>query len=65
MAPATDPLKTPAGSTSMRRVKRPEQKLTHLLEKIALKTSISLKKPGKRTKRWKKAAEKYKAAPAA
>ncbi len=49
----------------MRRVKRPEQKLTHLLEKIALKTTISLKKPGKRTKRWKKAAEKYKAAPAA
>lgn len=38
----------------MRRVNRPERKRTHLLEKIALKQSISLKKPGRRTKRWKK-----------
>jgi hypothetical protein len=44
----------------MRPVKRPERKRTHLLEKIALKQSISLDKPGKRTKRWKKWADKYK-----
>lgn len=49
----------------MRRVKRPERQLTHLLEKISLKQSISIKKPGKRTKRWKKSAEKYKAVVAA
>jgi hypothetical protein len=44
----------------MRAVKRPEHQRAHLLEKISLKQSISLKKPGKRTKRWKKWAEKYK-----
>jgi len=46
----------------MRRVKRPERKRTHLLEKIASKQTIALKKPGKKTKRWKKAAEQYKPA---
>lgn len=49
----------------MRRVNRPERQRAHLLEKIALKQSISLKKPGKRTKRWKKWAAKYAPAPAA
>ena len=44
---------------------RPERQRTHVLEKIALKQSISLKKPGKRTNRWKKWAEKYKPADAA
>lgn len=44
----------------MRRVNRPERQRTHLVQKIALKESISLKKPGKRTKRWKKWADKYK-----
>jgi hypothetical protein len=46
----------------MRRVKRPEKLRTHLLEKIATKQSIALKKPGKRTKRWKKWADQYKPA---
>ncbi len=46
----------------MRRMTRPERQLAHMLEKIALKETISHKTPGKRTKRWKKAAEKYKAA---
>lgn len=55
-------MKLAAASTSMRRVKRPERKRTHLLEKIELKKTISLKKPGRRTKRWKKWAEKYKEA---
>jgi hypothetical protein len=50
------------GSTSMRRVNRPDRQRAHLLEKISLKQSISLKKPGKRTKRWKKWADKYKPA---
>ena len=45
----------------MRRVNRPERKLTHLLEKIELKKTIALKKPGRRTRRWKQFAEKYKA----
>lgn len=49
----------------MRRVNRPDRQRTHLLEKISLKQSIALKKPGKRTKRWKKWAEKYKPADAA
>lgn len=44
----------------MRPVNRPERQRTHLLLKIASKESISLKKPGKRTKRWKKWADKYK-----
>lgn len=38
---------------------RPERQRAHLLEKIALKQSISLKSPGKRTKRYKKWAAKY------
>jgi hypothetical protein len=33
---------------------RPSRKLAHLQEKIARKESISLKKPGKRTKTWRK-----------
>lgn len=40
---------------------RPTRKRTHLLEKISLKESQSHKKPGKRTKRWRKAAEAHKA----
>jgi len=40
---------------------RPTRKRTHLLEKISLKETRSHKKPGKRTKRWKKFAEGYKA----
>jgi hypothetical protein len=53
-------LKKRDGSTSMRRVNRPERQRTHLLQKISLKETIALKKPGKRTKRWKKWADKYK-----
>ena len=41
---------------------RPTRKRTHLLEKISLKESQSHKKPGKRTKRWKKWIEQYKPA---
>ena len=33
---------------------RPSRTLAHLLEKVARKESISLKKPGKRTKAWRK-----------
>ncbi len=33
---------------------RPSRKLAHLLEKVAHKESISHKKPGKRTKAWRK-----------
>ena len=33
---------------------RPSRKLAHLQSKIARKESISLKKPGKRTKTWRK-----------
>lgn len=33
---------------------RPSRKLAHLLEKVARKESISRKKPGKRTKTWRK-----------
>ena len=33
---------------------RPSRKLAHLLEKVARKESISRKKPGKRTKAWRK-----------
>lgn len=40
---------------------RPTRKRTHLLEKIELKASRTHKKPGKRIKRWRKAAETYKA----
>ncbi|MEZ4294733.1 MAG: hypothetical protein R3B70_07130 [Polyangiaceae bacterium] len=43
---------------------RPERKRAHLLEKIALKQSIALKKPGRRTRRWKRWAETYKPADA-
>jgi hypothetical protein len=44
---------------------RPTRQRAHLLEKIAAKESFSHKKPGKRTKRWKKALEAHKpAAPA-
>ncbi|MBK8258736.1 MAG: hypothetical protein IPK82_39530 [Polyangiaceae bacterium] len=39
---------------------RPERQRAHLLEKISLKETIALKKPGKRTRRWKKWADKYK-----
>lgn len=53
-------LKRSATWTTMRPVNRPERQRTHLLLKIASKESISLKKPGKRTKRWKKWADKYK-----
>lgn len=40
-------------------MKRPERQLTHLKQKIDDKKGLSAKKPGKRTKRWKKAATKY------
>ncbi len=33
---------------------RPSRKLAHLQAKIARKEAISLKKPGKRTKSWRK-----------
>jgi hypothetical protein len=39
---------------------RPTRQRTHLLEKIQSKESRSLKKPGKRTKRWRKWAEAHK-----
>ena len=39
---------------------RPTRQHTHLTEKVASKKSISLRKPGKRTKRWQKWLEKYK-----
>jgi hypothetical protein len=46
---------------------RPDRQNTHLLEKIKLKESVSHKKPGKKTKRWRKfsAAHQAAAAPAA
>ena len=40
---------------------RPARQHAHLVEKVAAKESVSLKKPGKRTKRWKKWVEHYKA----
>jgi hypothetical protein len=41
---------------------RPARKRTHLLQKIAAKTSRAKNhKPGKRAKRWRKWAEAYKA----
>ncbi len=40
---------------------RPTRQLNHLREKIKLKETVSLKKPGKKTKRWRKFAETYKA----
>ncbi|HEY4116884.1 MAG TPA: hypothetical protein VGM56_03460 [Byssovorax sp.] len=40
---------------------RPARKHAHLVEKIAETQSKSIKKPGKRLKRWKKWAEHYKA----
>jgi hypothetical protein len=39
---------------------RPSRQLAHLAEKIASKVTQSHKKPGKRTKRWKKWAEQHK-----
>jgi hypothetical protein len=51
-----------AGSwTSIPPMNRPTRQRTHLLEKIQRKETRSLKKPGKRTKRWRKWAESYKA----
>jgi hypothetical protein len=41
-------------------MERPTRQLAHLTAKIATKEARSLKKPGKRTKRWKKWAEQYK-----
>lgn len=41
-------------------VNRPVRKHTHLSAKVADKVARSHKKPGKRTKRWKKALEAYK-----
>lgn len=43
---------------------RPDRQQTHLLEKIKLKESVSHKKPGKKTKRWRKFADAHKAAAA-
>ena len=40
-------------------MKRPERQLTHLKTKIDATSGRTLKKPGKRLKRWKKAATKY------
>ena len=40
---------------------RPTRKRAHLLEKISLKESRSHKKAGKRTRRWRKFAESFKA----
>ncbi len=42
---------------------RPARKRNHLLEKVALKErrTSATKKPGKRTKRWRKWIETYKA----
>lgn len=40
---------------------RPTRKHRHLSEKIAAKEAISLKKPGKKTKRWRKFATAYEA----
>ena len=39
---------------------RPSRQHKHLTEKVAAKESISLRKPGKRTKRWKKWLAQYK-----
>jgi hypothetical protein len=39
---------------------RPTRQHAHLAEKIAAKETRSHKKPGKRTKRWKKWAEQHK-----
>ena len=50
------------GSATMN---RPTHKYDNLLEKIAIKESRSHKKPGKRTKRWRKWADKYKPVDAA
>lgn len=46
-------------------MKRPAQKLNHLLEKIANKETRTPGKAGKRLKRWRKFAETYKAVVAA
>jgi hypothetical protein len=43
---------------------RPERQRNHLLEKVALKETRSHKKPGKRTKRWRKWLEAHKPAEA-
>ena len=41
---------------------RPARQRAHLLEKIASKESRSNRKPGQRTKAWRKWVEHYKAA---
>jgi hypothetical protein len=38
---------------------RPARQLKNLLAKIQTKEAVSLKKPGKRTKRWRKWAAQY------
>jgi hypothetical protein len=40
---------------------RPTRKLAHLVEKVSLKQARSPNKAGRRTKRWKKWIETYKA----
>jgi hypothetical protein len=40
---------------------RPSRQRAHLLEKIARKETRNPRKPGKRTKAWRKWAEHYKA----
>jgi hypothetical protein len=40
---------------------RPERQLNHLKNKIDTTAGRTLKKPGKRLKRWKKSAAKYEA----
>jgi len=46
-----------------RPMQRPTRQRQHLLEKVAEKSARShKKKPGKRTKRWKKWLEQYKPA---
>ncbi len=39
---------------------RPTRKWNHLVEKVARKEAVSLKKPGTRTKRWRKWVAAYK-----
>ena len=41
-------------------MERPKRQYKLLEEKVALKQSVSHKKPGKRTKRWRKWLERYK-----
>lgn len=49
----------PAHSSHHAPVNRPARKHAHLAEKVAEKQSRSHKKPGKRTKRWRKWLESY------